>query len=83
MRKPASLENWMGPCLRRDDVKRDFYPVLSGSYPELTLKKQSSPTVDQLEDAGVVGTFVGSKAHEVLVADDLELDEFFKARELG
>ena len=39
--------------------------------------------VDQLEEAGVVGAFVGSKAREVLVADDLELDEFFKARELG
>ena len=28
----------MGPCLRRDDVKRGFYPVFSGSYPELRLK---------------------------------------------
>ncbi len=48
-RKPASLENWMGPCLPpchscegrnfagepRDDVKRGCYPVFSGSYPEL------------------------------------------------
>ncbi len=27
----------MGPCLRRDDMKRGCYPVFSGSYPELTL----------------------------------------------
>ena len=39
--------------------------------------------VDQLEEAGVVGAFVGSKAREVLVADELELDEFLKARALG
>ena len=39
--------------------------------------------VDQLEEAGVVGAFVGSKAREVLVADELALDAFFKARVLG
>ncbi len=36
--------------------------------------------VDQLEEAGVVGAFVGSKARDVRVADEMELDEFFKAR---
>ena len=39
--------------------------------------------VDQLEEAGVVGAFVGSKAREVLVADELELDQFLKARAVG
>ncbi len=39
--------------------------------------------VDQLEVGGVVGAFVGSKAREVLVADELALDAFFKARVLG
>jgi S-DNA-T family DNA segregation ATPase FtsK/SpoIIIE len=38
--------------------------------------------VDQLEDLGIVGAFVGSKAREVLVADEIELDEFLKAREV-
>ncbi len=36
--------------------------------------------VDQLEEVGIVGAFVGSKAREVLVADEMELDEFLKAR---
>ena len=31
--------------------------------------------VDQLEDAGIVGPFVGSKAREVLVQDELHLDQ--------
>lgn len=39
--------------------------------------------VDQLEEAGIVGAFVGSKARDVLVADELQLDEFLKARALG
>ncbi|MFQ5520305.1 MAG: FtsK/SpoIIIE domain-containing protein, partial [Candidatus Methylomirabilia bacterium] len=39
--------------------------------------------VDQLEDAGIVGAFVGSKAREVLVADELELEAFLKARFSG
>jgi S-DNA-T family DNA segregation ATPase FtsK/SpoIIIE len=32
--------------------------------------------VDQLEDAGIVGPFEGSKARAVLVEDELMLDEF-------
>ena len=31
--------------------------------------------VDQLEDAGIVGPFEGSKAREVLVASEYALDE--------
>ncbi|WP_412063300.1 DNA translocase FtsK 4TM domain-containing protein [Rubrivirga sp. IMCC45206] len=33
--------------------------------------------VDQLEDAGVVGPFEGSKAREVLIPDEYALDAFF------
>ena len=39
--------------------------------------------VDQLEEIGVVGAFVGSKAREVLVPDEMALDEFLKARAEG
>ena len=34
--------------------------------------------VDQLEDAGIVGPFEGSKAREVLVADEYQLDALLK-----
>ncbi|MFV1979719.1 MAG: DNA translocase FtsK [Rhodothermia bacterium] len=37
--------------------------------------------VDQLEQAGVVGPFEGSKARQVLIADEILLDHFLKARE--
>ena len=39
--------------------------------------------VDQLEDVGIVGAFVGSKAREVLVADEMELDAFLKDQAEG
>jgi S-DNA-T family DNA segregation ATPase FtsK/SpoIIIE len=35
--------------------------------------------VDQLEDAGIVGPFEGSKARQVLVADELELDQLLSS----
>lgn len=36
--------------------------------------------VDQLEEAGVVGAFMGSKAREVLVPDELALEAFLEDR---
>lgn len=35
--------------------------------------------VDQLEDAGIVGPFEGSKARQVLVEDEIMLDEFLSS----
>lgn len=37
--------------------------------------------VDQLEEAGIVGPFVGSKARDVLVSDLQALEDFLQARE--
>ena len=36
--------------------------------------------VDQLEDAGIVGPFEGSKARQVLVDDEFQLDELLKSK---
>jgi S-DNA-T family DNA segregation ATPase FtsK/SpoIIIE len=37
--------------------------------------------VDQLEEAGIVGPFNGTKAREVLVEDEEELDELLHGEE--
>lgn len=37
--------------------------------------------VDQLEDAGIVGPFEGSKARQVLIENEMLLDELLKARD--
>ena len=36
--------------------------------------------VDQLEDAGIVGPFEGSKARQVLFSDELELEAWLRSR---
>ena len=36
--------------------------------------------VDQLEDAGIVGPFEGSKARRVLIENEMDLDEFLASR---
>ena len=37
--------------------------------------------VDQLEEAGIVGPFEGSKARQVLIENEMQLDELLKARQ--
>ncbi len=39
--------------------------------------------IDQLEAAGIVGPFEGSKARQVLISDVLALDEFFKNEKIN
>ena len=39
---------------------------------------RSGRIIDQLEAAGIVGQFEGSKARKVLVRDEIELDELIK-----
>jgi S-DNA-T family DNA segregation ATPase FtsK/SpoIIIE len=39
---------------------------------------RSGRIIDQLEAAGIVGPFEGSKARKVLVRDEIELDELMK-----
>ena len=35
--------------------------------------------VDQLEDAGIIGPFEGSKARKVLIPDEVSLEHFLKS----
>jgi S-DNA-T family DNA segregation ATPase FtsK/SpoIIIE len=39
--------------------------------------------IDQLEAAGIVGQFEGSKARQVLITDVLALDDFFKNEKIN
>ncbi|MFB3133552.1 MAG: DNA translocase FtsK, partial [Rhodothermales bacterium] len=85
-----------GPAAADDDTLDDLFEEAAriivrnqqGSVSLLQRKlsvgyTRAARIVDQLEEAGVVGAFIGSKAREVLVADEMALDEFFKARVLG
>ena len=36
--------------------------------------------VDQLEGHGIIGTFNGSKARDVLFSDEVSLDEYLKSK---
>jgi S-DNA-T family DNA segregation ATPase FtsK/SpoIIIE len=67
----------------RDDLFQDAARVIvrsqQGSVSLLQRKlsvgySRAARIVDQLEDAGIVGPFEGSKARQVLVADEYELD---------
>lgn len=67
----------------RDDLFSDAARIIvrsqQGSVSLLQRKlsvgySRAARIVDQLEDAGIVGPFEGSKARQVLVADEFELD---------
>ncbi|NND71150.1 MAG: DNA translocase FtsK [Rhodothermales bacterium] len=73
----------------RDDLFRDAARIIvrsqQGSVSLLQRKlsvgySRAARIVDQLEDAGIVGPFEGSKARQVLVADEIELDSLFNNR---
>ncbi len=68
----------------RDDLFEDAARVIvrsqQGSVSLLQRKlsvgySRAARIVDQLEDAGIVGPFEGSKARQVLVSDEIELDD--------
>ncbi len=71
----------------RDDLFEDAAKVIvrsqQGSVSLLQRKlsvgyTRAARLVDQLEDAGIVGPFEGSKAREVLVPDEYQLDALLK-----
>jgi S-DNA-T family DNA segregation ATPase FtsK/SpoIIIE len=82
---PASLAGAGGP---RDELFVDAARIIvraqQGSVSLLQRKlsvgySRAARIVDQLEDAGIVGPFEGSKARQVLVEDEMTLDEFLSS----
>ena len=81
---PASMAgSGTGP---RDELFEDAARIIvraqQGSVSLLQRKlsvgySRAARIVDQLEDAGIVGPFEGSKARQVLVEDEPTLDQFF------
>ena len=70
--------------LRRSAAARLIVRAQQGSVSLLQRKlsvgyTRAARIVDQLEDAGIVGPFEGSKARQVLVADEEELERTFEA----
>lgn len=83
---PASLAGGGGGP--RDELFEDAARVIvraqQGSVSLLQRKlsvgySRAARIVDQLEDAGIVGPFEGSKARQVLVEDEIMLDEFLSS----
>jgi S-DNA-T family DNA segregation ATPase FtsK/SpoIIIE len=67
-----------------DDAARIIVRSQQGSVSLLQRKlsigySRAARLVDQLEDAGIVGPFEGSKARQVLVLDEAELDSLLSA----
>ena len=78
---PASLSGMGGP---KDELFADAARIIvraqQGSVSLLQRKlsvgySRAARIVDQLEDAGIVGPFEGSKARQVLVEDEMMLDK--------
>ena len=76
----------------RDDLFEDAAKVIvrsqQGSVSLLQRKlsvgyTRAARLVDQLEDAGIVGPFEGSKAREVLIPDEYQLDAYLGGTPLG
>ncbi|MFT4604626.1 MAG: S-DNA-T family DNA segregation ATPase FtsK/SpoIIIE [Rhodothermales bacterium] len=76
-----------GTALERDELFAEAARIIvrsqQGSVSLLQRKlsvgySRAARIVDQLEDAGIVGPFEGSKARQVRVADELELDALLK-----
>lgn len=83
---PASLAGSGGGP--RDELFEDAARIIvraqQGSVSLLQRKlsvgySRAARIVDQLEDAGIVGPFEGSKARQVLVEDEIMLDEFLSS----